>query len=110
MAQITCLVCSGRGIVLAHGLVDGAVDVGVDGLAALCRVRLNDLFFAFRHYKIDAVLVIFHIFIYGLLLGLACWGHITTSLLLHIMVAQINICINIQIAHIYTDIFGDSAS
>lgn len=44
MAQITCLVCSGRGIVLAHGLVDGAVDVGVDGLAALCRVRLNDLF------------------------------------------------------------------
>ena len=80
MAQITCLVCSGRGIVLAHGLVDGSVDVGIDGLAALCRVRLNDLFFAFRHYKIDAVVVIFHIFIYGLLLGLACWGHITDLL------------------------------
>ena len=55
MAQITCLVCSGRGIVLAHGLVDGAVDVGVDGLAALCRVRLNDFLLAFGHAELYPV-------------------------------------------------------
>lgn len=76
MAQITCLVCSGSGIVLAHGLVDGAVDIGVDGLAALCRVRLNDLFFAFRHYKIDAVVVIF---IY--LFTAFCWALLAGDIL-----------------------------
>ena len=58
MAQITCLVCSGRGIVLAHGLVDGAVDVGVDGLAALCRVRLNDFLLAFGHAELYFIIVV----------------------------------------------------
>ena len=79
MAQITGLVCSGRGVIFTHSLVDGPVDVGVYGFALLGRVSLNDLFFALRHYKIDAVVVVLHVFIYGLLLGLACWGHSTTS-------------------------------
>lgn len=68
MAQITCLVCSGRGIVLAHGLVDGAVDVGVDGLAALCRVRLNDFLLAFGHAELYFIIVVLDVLIHSALL------------------------------------------
>ena len=68
MAQITCLVCSGRGIVLAHGLVDGAVDVGVDGLAALCRVRLNDFLLAFGHAELYFIIVVLDLLIHSALL------------------------------------------
>ena len=70
MAQITCLVCSGRGIVLAHGLVDGAVDVGVDGLAALCRVRLNDFLLALGHTDFNFVIVVLDVLVDSTLLCL----------------------------------------
>ena len=70
MAQITCLVCSGRGVVFTHGLVDGPVDVGVYGFTLLGRVSLNDLLFALWHTDFNFVIVVLDVLVDSTLLCL----------------------------------------
>ena len=61
-------VSSGSGVVLAHGLVDGAVDIRIDGLALLHRVRLNDFLLALGHAELYFIVVVIDILIHSALL------------------------------------------
>lgn len=39
-------------IISLHGLINGTVDIGIDGFPLLCCMCLNNIFFPFGHYKI----------------------------------------------------------
>ena len=66
-------------IVPLHGFINGTVDIGIDGFPLLRRMCLNNVFFSFGHYKIDTIIIAFHVLVYRFLLCFTCWRHGRTS-------------------------------